>query len=637
MKNHYQSPGFYFSLLLTLLLALAGAGRAQDQQGAQPQQSDKKSKEKEPKKEKKGVVGSVKGVFGGGKSEAEKAEKEQQKAEKQEREFIKLLENARGKYDQQSKEYNSDFKLRVDAHYKDLRRQHSERAFLVNTFDAQDERVTFTGDKLKTDDTLYDNPLVQDYINRVGQSLVPSNSPYRYAFKVVLSPVPEARSLSTGTVYISTGLLSLVDNEAQVAYVLAHEIAHTEKKHWFDDALVANELEDINNRRENIRSGVSLGLTAASVFTGGLGFGKSLGGTLNGLLYGGLAYGGISSLVKLALPDKVFSWDRVQENAADEYGLKLMFDRNYDPREVPKLYARLQFISDREPRAGEGFMAQAERIGERVSYFNPMLAGYTLTSPTTLMLGSYNLRSLRGQPDVGLSSTVDAGKPFGAEDAGKREKSATGKITNLDALLREKLEKGEIIGSGPEFESVMADLKRDNGVRAFYYDMFQMSLTNLREALQIRSNDPYTYFYYGKVLNLTARTRAEKSDAMAAFVKAIELDNRGVLAGPWLHRALALMADRNASQNGEVIGYLRKYVDIYQQEHAGQLPPNMDAIYAYLKDLGDNKWVARPATNVSTKNIEPIETAAGARWAVSPPPQVTPPVTGGNKRKASKP
>lgn len=597
------------------LSGLISAGAfAQTQQEPPAEKSDKKAKENEPKEKKKG------GFLGiGGKTETEKAQKEQEKAEKQEREYQKLLTNARKKYDQKDKEYNPDFKARVDEHYKDLRRQHSERAFLVNTFDTQDERVTFTGDKLKTEDALYDNPLVQDYVNRVGQSLVPANSRYRYAFKVILSPVPQARSLSTGTVYISTGLLSLVDNEAQLAYILAHEVAHTELMHWLDDALVANELEDINARRENIRTGVSLGLTAATMFAGPFGFDKSLGGTMMGLTYGAaFTYPGISGLVKLAYPNKAFSWDRVQENAADEHGLKLMFNRNYDPREAPKLYARLRQLSDREPHAGEGFMAQAERIGERVNYINPLMVGY-MVPPVPLVRGSSNLRARREQTDTGLVSPLEAGKPFGAaEEAEKREKSATGRLANLDALLKEKLEKGELIGSSAEFETVMADLKRDNGVRAFYYDMFQMALINLSEALEIRSNDPYTHFYYGKVLNLTARGPAEKARAMKAFEKAIDLDKRGTLSGPWLHRALALMADRNPSQNVEIIRYLKRYVDVYQQEHSGALPPNMDAIYAYLKDLGDHQWVARPAMNVSTKNIEPIETAPGGRAMAQP-------------------
>jgi tetratricopeptide (TPR) repeat protein len=183
----------------------------------------------------------------------------------------------------------------------------------------------------------------------------------------------------------------------------------------------------------------------------------------------------------------------------------------------------------------------------------------------------------------------------------------------------------------------MADLKRDNGVRAFYYDMFQMALENLRESLQIRHNDPYTHYSYGKVLHLTARNRAEKSEAMQSFIKAIELDERRVLAEPWLHRALSLMSDKNSTQKGQIIDYLRRYVEIYQQEHGGNLPPNMDAIYAYLKDLGDSQWVARPAMNVSTKNIDPLNVADQPRQQAPPPAPAqpvapTPPAPQGQKK-----
>jgi hypothetical protein len=61
-----------------------------------------------------------------------------------------------------------------------------------------------------------------------------------------------------------------------------------------------------------------------------------------------------------------------------------------------------------------------------------------------------------------------------AEDAVFREE-----IENLyyrkqvAAAIKDKLEAGELIGSSAEFARVMAELKRDNGVRALYYDMFQ--------------------------------------------------------------------------------------------------------------------------------------------------------------------
>ena len=88
------------------------------------------------------------------------------------------------------------------------------------------------GDRLRLQTGLYDNKLVADYINRVGQRLVPADSDRLFAFRLVMDPIPFAETLSTGTIYISTGLVSLLDNEAQLAYVLAHEMAHVQLDHW---------------------------------------------------------------------------------------------------------------------------------------------------------------------------------------------------------------------------------------------------------------------------------------------------------------------------------------------------------------------------------------------------------------------
>ncbi len=570
-----MSKQFHHLLTLTAgvfvcLLLLAGASNAQTE--------DKNKKEKE----KKGVLDKFKDKVTGKEPDDEEVELE----------YRKLLATASTKYNNTAK---PGFKRRVDQAYKQKRREHNEYAFQINTFDSNDELTTFTGDKLKLEDTLYDNLLVQDYINRVGHSLVPTAT-HRYAFKVIMNPVPDARALTTGTIFLTTGLLSLVDTEAQMAYILAHEIAHVEKMHWREDAMVAMELED-QERRKQLTAGIIGGIAGIAT---GLGT-KSVG---SGLFMAIGAGAGTYGLLKFFDNKSQMEWNDVQENEADKEAMRLIFDRNYDPREVPKFYARLQELTEREPRLGDGFLARSERISERLGQLAPALS--LLTSKAQMLRGGSNLRRLRNSPDSATISPIEAGKSFGNNaEFDKREREAAQQLGQMTELLNAKLQRNEIIAAGEEFDKVMADLKRDNGVRAFYYDMFNVALENLREARQLRSDDPQAHYYYGKVMQLTAKDRAEKAQAFEAFKLAINHDRRGVLAEPWLHKALMQMSDANPNQNREIIEGLEKYVEVFQRTHSGSLPPNMDSIYAYLKGMGEHDWAAHPVLNtVSSRSTE---------------------------------
>jgi hypothetical protein len=501
--------------------------------------------------------------------------------------------------------YNKDpeFRDQVEDSYRAKMREHSEYAYALNTRDSGDTQVMRNGDKLKIVDALYDNPLAQDYINRVGQSIVPGSSQKLYAFKITLNPVPEARSLSTGTVYVSTGLLSVVDNEAQLAYVLGHEVGHVERDHWHDDVLVAQGIEPFNEKQAKKRAfwGAVIGAAAGSIA------GASGASGADAVQIGLLAFQLAPSLLKFAYPDAINSWDRLQEDEADQLGLKYMLERNYDPREVPKFFASLQRATSRDPRVGLGFMADSDRVGERLVQVNSLLSGMGSALKDNLLVGSSNLG--------GVGKSLDPQR-----DAAQRAVTAAKSInTQMAAEIRAKLDAGELIGSTAEFEAVMAELKRDNGVRAYYYDMFQMARTNLEESLAIRSNDPYAHFYYGKVLKLTAHKPAEKTRALAEFVRAIELDKRRVLPEARMHRALALIDNKDGSQVAEITANLKEYVTLYQRAHGGALPPNMDVIYDYLQEAGDLTWSAPPAVNISTKNIEPVNVAGTSGGSTAAP------------------
>lgn len=543
-----------------------------------------------------------------GQEKKEKKKDEKPKAEaaatpklsKDEREYQKIKKFSLERYNS-----NADFRDEVDEAYRHKQREHSEYAYLINIRDASDELTTRTGDKVKIEDTLYDNPLAQDYVNRVGQSLVPAGSTRLYAFKITLNPVPEARSLSTGTVYVSSGLLSLIDNEAQLAYILGHEIAHVEKEHWREDVLVAHGADDYNEKQQKKRAILGAVISAAA---GAVGYG----GGDAGRLIGGAALMVAPSILKLVVRDAVATWDRLQEDDADQMGLKYMLERNYDPNEVPKFYANMRRTTQRDQRSRLGFMADTKRVDERVEALNLALANLGGSMQKTLYVGALNLASRRLEKAAASQPSTSQGDDKGQQldpsrDAAAREAAAVKAITGeLSADIQAKLDAGELLGTSAEFSSVMAGLKRDNGVRAYYFDMFQMARDNLEESLRIRSNDPYAHFYYGKVLKLTARTTAEKTRALREFVVAIEQDKRRVLPESHLYRALSMIETKDAGQMRDIVNSLKEYVGLYQREHSGALPPNMDVIYDYMQDAGEMTWVASPAVNVSTKNIEPI-------------------------------
>ncbi len=80
---------------------------------------------------------------------------------------------------------------------------------------------------------LYEDPDLQQYINNVGQSLVKvsDRSHIQYHFYIIDSPILNAFALPGGYIYITRGLLADIENEAQLACVLGHEIGHVCARH----------------------------------------------------------------------------------------------------------------------------------------------------------------------------------------------------------------------------------------------------------------------------------------------------------------------------------------------------------------------------------------------------------------------
>jgi predicted Zn-dependent protease len=89
-----------------------------------------------------------------------------------------------------------------------------------------------------------DDPLITEYVNRVGQNIVShSDAKVPFTIKVIDSDEVNAFALPGGFFYVNKGLLLAADNEAELAGVMAHEIAHVAARHAVENQTKASLLE----------------------------------------------------------------------------------------------------------------------------------------------------------------------------------------------------------------------------------------------------------------------------------------------------------------------------------------------------------------------------------------------------------
>jgi predicted Zn-dependent protease len=394
----------------------------------------------------------------------------------------------------------------------------------------------------------YPNPMLQDYVNRLGQSLIPTTSSQFYAFRIVNDPHPDAWALSTGSIYITTGLMSELDNEAQLAYVLAHEIGHVEHRHQYMRVRgrVLEELLEVEKVRSARKKVMILGAVAAGVGAAAGAKGGGASGALLGASLGMSATALVGLIVERLRVPRFSDYPTSQEADADEFATHAVLEHNFDVREAPKVFLTLETSIHRDDRVGMGFhYGQVNNLVDRRQHVQALLTGA------------------------------------------------------LKADLEQRSKNGLEVSS-PDFSLLISALKRDNGALAFDYDLFDEARQNLEDAIAVRSTDPRAHYYLGRVYKQTARTPAEEQKAMDHLVQAIRLDiGRSFYSEPHLDRALALLNQNDHTLLAEAQKEIKTYIELYKLNHGGSLPSNMYILYDYLSLTGDENWAKPPVLNVA--------------------------------------
>ncbi len=166
---------------------------------------------------------------------------------------------------------------------------------------------------------LITDPVINEYVNRVAQN-VARNSDLKIPLtvKVVDSPGINAFALPGGFLYVNSGLLLAADDEAQVAGVVAHEIAHVAARHWASQMTKATILQ---------YAMIPLIFTPMS--------------------YG--VYYGVMEAYMNGVPLAFLKFSRNDEAEADYLGLQYMYKAGYDPSDYLTIFSKVIDEERRDP------------------------------------------------------------------------------------------------------------------------------------------------------------------------------------------------------------------------------------------------------------------------------------------------
>src|SRR5580698_8397814 len=164
---------------------------------------------------------------------------------------------------------------------------------------------------------IIDDPVIAEYVNRVGQNLVRnSDAKVPFTIKVIDTEDVNAFALPGGFFFVNSGLILKADTEAELAGVMAHEIAHVAARH---------------GTKQATRGEVMQLATIPLIFMGGW------------------AGYGIRQAASIALPVSYLQFSKGFESEADMLGLQYMYKTGYDPGAFVDFFEKIESLEKKKP------------------------------------------------------------------------------------------------------------------------------------------------------------------------------------------------------------------------------------------------------------------------------------------------
>lgn len=196
---------------------------------------------------------------------------------------------------------------------------------------------------------IIDDPVISEYVNRLGQNLVRnSDAKVPFTIKVIDSEEVNAFALPGGYFFVNTGLILKADNEAELAGVMAHEIAHVAARHGTRQAT-----------RGQIVNIASIPL----------------------LFMGGWTGYAIQQAAGLAIPLGFLKFSRGFESEADLLGLEYMYAAGYDPTAFVDFFEKIESLEKKKPSAVAKVFSTHPPTGDRIEHAQDNIAEYLKAKP----------------------------------------------------------------------------------------------------------------------------------------------------------------------------------------------------------------------------------------------------------------
>jgi predicted Zn-dependent protease len=185
------------------------------------------------------------------------------------------------------------------------------------TVEGQVARGRVYAQQIEAQIKLVNDPVVTEYVNRIGQNLVRnSDAQVPFTIKVIDSDVVNAMALPGGFFYVNSGLILAADEEAEMAGVMAHEIAHVAACHY---------------GREMTRANLLQMASIPFIFMGGV-----------------IGYAGYEA-ASIGIPLTFFKFSRGFEAEADYLGVEYMYRAGYDPSAFVSFFEKIQAMEKKKP------------------------------------------------------------------------------------------------------------------------------------------------------------------------------------------------------------------------------------------------------------------------------------------------